>query len=75
MKLTSIGYLGSHTVYVDLPREVAIQRFNAENPDWTFPNNRLTLREFEVTDSFEVYDLWAHPPRGLETYNSEEGKK
>ena len=58
IQLTVIGYLGQKTVYINVPKNVAIERYNADNPTWTYPGEYLSLKEFEVNDTFEVYDIW-----------------
>ena len=58
MKLVSIGFIGGQTVYVDVTKEEAIQRYNEENPDYTILENSLIVREIEVKDKFFVYDIW-----------------
>ena len=58
MKLISIGFIGSKTVYIDISKEEAIKRYDEENPEYTVIKNDLSVEEIEVKDSFHVYDMW-----------------
>ena len=58
MKIVVIGFLGSMRAYVNLSREDAIKRYDAENPDYTVEVNGVMVEELEVKDSFSVYDIW-----------------
>lgn len=58
MKLVAIGFLGDYTVYVDLSREEAIRRYDAEYPDYTVAKHGLHVKEVEVRDGrFQAYDI------------------
>ena len=58
MKLISIGFIGSKTVYIDISKEEAIKRYNKENLEYTVVENSLSVEEIEIKDSFNVYDIW-----------------
>jgi hypothetical protein len=58
-KLVSIGFLGEQKVYINVSKEEAISRYNAENPNYTVEGQSLMVREFQVTNGeFTVYDMW-----------------
>lgn len=52
-KLVVIGYLGSKTVYLNVSREDAIQRFRQNDGC-----DVVYVEEFEFDDSFGAYDVW-----------------
>jgi hypothetical protein len=59
MTLTTIGLLGNLSVYVDLTREQAIERYNRENESSPFDPEVDTVKEWTVKDGkFYAYDLW-----------------
>jgi len=59
MKLISIGFIGSKSVYVDISKEDAIKRFNIENPDFTVEENNISVDEIEVKNGrFAAYEIW-----------------
>ena len=63
MKLVAIGFTGDEKVYIGLSKDEAIKRYDTENPDYTVIANNLSVEEFEVDDSFCVYDIWVEDPR------------
>ena len=58
MKFIAIGFLSEFKVFVNLNKEEAIAKYNAENPDYTIEKNNLTVKEMDVEDHFYVYDIW-----------------
>lgn len=58
MKLVAIGYLGDQTVYVNISKQEAIDRYDRENPDFTVIKNNLRVKEIDVDEKFYVYDIW-----------------
>ncbi len=58
VKLVAIGWLGCKTVYIDVTREEAIQKYDQENPDCTVLENQLPVTEMIVNDKFHAYDIY-----------------
>jgi len=65
MKLVAIGYQGGQTVYIDHTKEEAMSRFDRENPESKISEKRYSVKEFEVTDRFYVYDIWDYEDEGV----------
>lgn len=59
MKFVVIGYIGQKTVYINMSKEEAMQRYNKENLEYTIKENNLIVTEMEVEDCFNVYDIWS----------------
>lgn len=58
-RIISIGYMGEQTVYVNLSREEAIQRYRKASP-WESDEDFATMRilEFDIKSEFKAYDVW-----------------
>jgi hypothetical protein len=54
-----IGNVGSYTAYIGLTRAQAIKRFTSDT-EYTEEQveKSFNIRELDVTDTFEAYDLW-----------------
>lgn len=53
-RLVCIGWLGDFACYLDVPREEAMRRYRAENPETQPDDVRVT--EFEFEDEFYAYE-------------------
>ncbi|GJE78050.1 hypothetical protein [Methylorubrum suomiense] len=56
-RLVVIGWAGVMRAYLNVPREEAITRYVQDEGE---PPAADQIKEFEFTDSFGVYDAWAH---------------
>lgn len=58
--LTVIGWMGTKTCYLDVPREDAIRRFLRDNPEHSPDEvDPQLVEEFEFDDEFHAYSAWA----------------
>ena len=54
-----IGCIGIKTVYINVSREDAINRYVAANPEFAHEIGEPgMIREFEFIDEFGVYEAW-----------------
>lgn len=57
-KLIVIGYIGSKTCFLNMPKEEAIKLYNEINRDVNLTADDVEVTEFEFDNIFDAYDAY-----------------